>query len=59
MLKYPVGLCVFECVSLRLCFRVPACECCMISFTYNLCLLFFFFPHAVFEYIPHVSASDA
>ena len=37
MLVFPVGLCVSECVSLRLCFSVPACECCMILFTYNLC----------------------
>lgn len=36
MLKFPVSLCVFECVSLRLCVSVPACECCMILFTYNL-----------------------
>lgn len=36
MLKFPVCLCVFECMSLRLCVSVPACECCMILFTYNL-----------------------
>jgi len=36
MFKFPVGWCVSECVSMRLCFSVPACECCMILFTYKL-----------------------
>ena len=58
MLTFPVGLCVSECVSLCLCFSVPAFECCMILFTYNLSTCIFFFTYCFFEYI-HLSVSSS